>query len=126
MEAKDTVMSTEQIKGIFKGKVIFASSPEMEKEAMANLVAEAQAEISFKAGEQSGYDKGYSQAKADRLFIAEEHRKAGIREVVEEVEKNPFQYFKATWSPFERQFTGDVEVREKEWQVKLKEWGIEL
>ena len=74
-------------------------------------VAEAQAEISFKAG----YEAKESEFEVARIALSEVYgngHKAGIREVVEWIEKNILMNF------------GIVSVRTDEWQAKLKEWGI--
>ena len=99
MEAKDTVMSRDQI-----AEVVYMAveSPdrgadESWKSKQRNLaVAQAQAEISFSKGMDEGVKWGYGKGK-----------EAGIREVVEWVARE----FGVDWS-------GE--------QEQLKEWGIEL
>jgi len=74
-------------------------------------IAKAQAEISFKAG----YEAKESEFEVARIALSEVYgngHKAGIREVVEWIEKNILMNF------------GIVSVRTDEWQAKLKEWGI--
>lgn len=82
-----------------------------------NNGAEAQAEISFKAG----YEQGWNDNKPylpdanepwDReQTVFDDGKKAGIREVVE-------------WIESQRVNKG-INDRRQEWQAKLKEWGIE-
>lgn len=93
MEAKDTVMSN----------LVWAvaAHPDL---PMGQAIALEQAEVSFKAGE--------AQGKMDFLLkqspIILEAKQAGIKEVVEWVEKTaPGAYRMRT-----------------DWQAKLKEWGV--
>ena len=99
MEFKDTVMSqTETTKLIDKWL-----NGEMDARHVSGAIAEAQAEISFKAGykyalEGAVIEGGYESVK-----------KAGIREVVEWAEQNdPNNSF---W-------------KSQCWQEQKKEWGI--
>jgi len=108
---KDTVMSNKQILGVFK------NTPNLSDDAkMAMLggraVAQAQAEISFKAGQESILeDVSYSLSSA--------HQK-GIREVVEWIQKE------GIWAqvPFKGKRKEETMwcLFPEEWQVKLKEW----
>ncbi len=59
MEAKDTVMSTEDIKRIWEGRPNDISSPTTFDEWLCL----AQAEVSFRAGYDEGYMVGYAKAK---------------------------------------------------------------
>lgn len=88
MEAKDTVMGQQDM-------IRLGGSWGMKQVR----VAQAQAEISFKAGQESGcYAEGWAN---------------GIREVVEFV----LLYAYDT--------NGDIHIIGESWQAKLKEWGIE-
>ncbi len=100
MEAKETVMSPIDVSK--KVGEIVALSP-MIGEAGVNIkIAELQAEISFKAG------KKLSLEKQGQAYL--EGKQAGIGEVVEWIE------------PFIE--TVDDGEFNKDWQTKLKEWGI--
>ena len=108
MEAKawkDTVM--EEIENVFIGKVIFASSPEEEKRAMASLVARAQAEISFKIG----YDKALAQLAG----MTEECKQMGRSEFAREV-----------LGIIENPKRNNYRLKEiaEYCEAKLKDWGV--
>ncbi len=98
MEAKDTVMLDSEMEKItsFQGKGLNLDW------GCVKAVAEAQAEISFKAGQESGcYAEGWA---------------SGLREVVEWIKAHRFelednQYAQAIW--------------DSELQAKLKEWRID-
>jgi len=86
MEAKDTVMTEEELQ-------IFWRNPE---DCDDVGIAESQAEISFTLGEEQG-------------------RQAGVKEVVE--------WLGLHRSETTRQFVGFT-IDKKNWQAKLKEWGL--
>jgi len=91
MEAKDTVID---LRGLTTGEV---------------GVANRQAEISFKAGEQES-DKKWRQILKDSVTMA---KLAGIKEVVEWIEAVRIGGYNLC-----------IKVGWDEWQAKLKEWGI--
>ena len=109
MEAKETVMDKKQIDNIPASigniePVDGVVTTEMIVADSMKLVAEAQAEISFKAGYEER-DKWLSPDEVKRL---EKARQAGIKEVVEWIHNHG----------------GSLDGCRQEWQVKLKEWGI--
>ena len=95
MEAKDTVMKLEEVAPKFPDYIPCAVWD----------VLERQAEISFKAGQESRCDWH----KPLPEIIAESFSE-GKEQVVEWVNKNLRPYF--------------VAFTEREWQAQLKEWGI--
>lgn len=111
IEAKDTVMSDEQIFGAINGEnaeyVELTGIPEelvleiKAKQRQFRSVAQAQAEPSFKAGEQES-DKKWRLILKDSVAMA---KLAGIREVVD--------------------FIKSVGYSSGDWRAKLKEWGVE-
>lgn len=95
------------------------------------------AEISFKAGQDKGYGDGridgYNEATRKAIDAMQEKlltgRKAGIREVVEEIKKHNL-YEKKNSHSFYHDGGISFETSEslddrKWWQAKLKEWGME-
>ena len=99
MEAKDTVMN-----GLARKKATGSSN------VCRNIIDEdkllqAQAEISFKAGEIVGYNSGFIAGREWGI-------KRGIKEVVDAINKVGAHYC----------FSDAVM---EEWQAKLKDWGIE-
>jgi len=131
MEAKDTVMTYKQARAVdyetekqykklkdYKG-FNWAYTDEDRRTLESNMEwdkLKAQAEISFKAGEDKGYSKGFEAGIVHSFPIGE---KAGIKEVVEwikshsSLEQGKDEEGRLSW------FVRD------EWQAKLKEWGIE-
>lgn len=107
MEAKDTVMKLRKILDlVWSGK----GSP-LDMDVRLLKVAEAQAEISFKAGQESRCDwhKPLPQIIAESFS---EGKKAGIKEVVEFVQQ---------FLVFDKWYL----VKPDEWKAKLKEWGVD-
>jgi len=108
MEAKDTVMSKEQLDAIDL------------KNAESNFIdalwdtARQQAEISFKAGFEEGRKVIPTNEVQGTIYL--EGKQTGIREVVEWVEENA--YPPAAYKDIRR-------FRYDDWQAKLKEWGID-
>ncbi len=99
MEAKDTVMSKEQIERI-QPKIISTiplPSP--------SVTAKIQAEISFKVGYKKGVESHHECCKMDY--------KAGINLVVDWI-KEGCGYDGSHWR----------HIPESAWQAKLKEWGL--
>ncbi len=105
MEAKDTVMTPQQIKEL-KSKKWCSPARNYDYTVEELMVAEAQAEVSFKAG--------YEQAKKEDLIttndLVADSRKAGIKEVVEWIKNHNAQ---------------PDEILD-DWQAQLKVWGIEV
>lgn len=120
MEAKDTVMSPEELGGIVLATMAEGGCIPHEIVAHSTrdlLIARAQAEISFKAGEEQGIKTALKAYESTCESLIVEARKAGIREVVEYAEKYVYYVDKA----------GYVALRpdaSKNWQAKLKEWEI--
>jgi len=108
MEAKATVMREKEIDKVFTRHLNSHPHHQWDSLGMFMAMAEAQAEISFKAG-WNKRDKWLSPDETDRL---EEARKAGIREVVEFLEK------------FNPSITLNQVRATNFWQAKLKEWGL--
>jgi len=111
MEAKDTVMSDEQLGEASWGKW----------NASHLRVVEAQSEISFKAGQQWVWDEGIIQQTFD------EGKKKGIREVVEWIDG---LIIGVDNCKFEERLDGDkgcivLDMNENQWQAQKKEWGID-
>ena len=100
MEAKDTVMNLNQL----------TEEEEKHLPDMASFhnIAKAQAEISFKMGATQAIAKTIK--PANELY--HKAKQEGIKEVVEWVKKNGYDYF------------GDTVLDEQEWQTQLKDWGI--
>lgn len=133
MEAKETVMNKGQIQeAIIQGRAdlpAYGSGSAEHWQAEYKAVAQAQAEISFKAGEHkqklicsqcpnAGSCLNTEGCLEEIESGLEAIKKAGIREVVEWLEG---EFVKAT---------GDLVkpyrfINEDGWQAKLKEWGIE-
>jgi len=97
MEAKDTVLSNGRLLEIF-------GTPDFTE----RQGREAQAEVSFKAGMESGNQKAYEIGVGDGKV---EGIAKGIKEVL-----NAIHYAPKSCAFY---------VRPEEWQAKLKEWGIE-
>ena len=128
MEARDTVMSDAGIKNSFN------PCPKHGEPApsFGQSVAQAQAEISFKAGEDQGYENGkvagYNKGKQEAIESHFEElrvgRKAGIQEVVEWIWSNGMHKGNL------RHYCPNCDhtiigVTDYEWQTFLKEKGIE-
>ena len=109
MKAEDTVMNPRQIQDEFTS---WAAFTEKYQENGAWQVAKAQAEISFKIGKTAGV----AESLIPSLKAIEASRKAGIKEVVEWVKTHSFESEGNKWA---------VSLWDKEWQAKVKEWGIE-
>jgi len=112
MKAKDTVMMPEQTRK--KRKELF---PHGHKDCFEceQFVRNAQAEISFKGGQQKEYKRWIKACmKAGMLIYAPDHlvnlHKAGIKQVVEWIEDN-------------RMFNRKTD-KWCEWQAQLKDWGL--
>ncbi len=123
MEAKDTVMNDEQLEeNIRKDYKDFRIKDEIGYVADILIWArEAQAEISFRAGEDQGYKNGsidgYNEATRKAIKSCSEAlqagHKMGIKEVVEEM------------SYYSQALTLAELLETVQWQFKLKEWGID-
>lgn len=113
MEAKDTVMdNTGIVRATWVNPNYPKDSPVMRAAKPSEVsIAQAQAEISFKLGEQEGWKL------RDELAIKSiiEARLNGIREVVE--------WLKACSAIDEPEHIM-VGISKEKWQAKLKEWGI--
>ncbi len=99
MEAKDTVMSDEQILDAMRATIKIVTSDDLSGvDKCDRLIAQAQAPISFKAGEKSGYNKGYAQAEEDLAFLVlelgldKEIKQTGIQEVVKWIDEHFTEY----------------------------------
>ena len=117
MEAKDTVMSPADMK-----RIASKLTDGFRHYLLPDEAAEAQAEISFKAGQKEEREKSYGDiadivAKVMVNYlkpIMEKAKKVGIREVVEWVNERQKLGYLSPHCGF-----GLL------WQAKLKEWGIE-
>ncbi len=119
MEAKDTVMSEEQCIKVYQRAEYKIVDGEYNRQRQAKLaVAEAQAEISFKAG----IEQGFKQIDNEGLILKsfENGRRQGIKEVVEYL--RPFTVEAPMAGVQLGQFI--IHLERPEWRVKLKEWGI--
>ena len=121
MEAKETVMTTSDIKKQFRER----PHDKEAGETFVEWLCIAQAEISFKAGCQEGWDrvKEELETNPEILRIAreelEEAKQAGRREVVEAIKIYDKNYARHDW--------GDLQFRDSIlWWLnsKLKEWGL--
>jgi len=105
MKAEDRVMSKQDILNLYKGfHRPFESALETQRDydlEIAKAQAKITAPIFFEAG-----------------------RKAMIREVVEWI-KPKLNYRVLLIDPAHPVFGYELEVSEKEWEAKLKEWGID-
>lgn len=114
MKAKDTVMGRNELLDKF-GVVL--NEGILNRDERLRVVAEAQAEISFKAG--------YKQGVADRENASDEEYKAGIKAGIKEV----VEYLKpfTTEAPFAGKQLGQfiIHLERPDWRAKLKEWGID-
>ena len=119
MEAEDTVVSREQIQEFIRlHKDEILSTPDAWKEE--RMIAEAQAEISFKAGYDEAVRFTHRQFDANLPEIMEQSRLLGMREVVEWLNQNCLGCQSNT--PCNRnEYLG---FHKPSWQAKLKEWGI--
>lgn len=112
MEAKDTVVHAD---GCSTNLGIIGAN--------CNCGSEAQAKISFKAGKLEGYETGFDDgqnysftANCTVQSIKDEAKKAGLKEAVEWIKKRHHRdtgYECAIYI-----------VDKREWQSKLKEWGL--
>lgn len=68
----DLLLTEEEIAEVFKRKTIFASSPEMKREAEASLVVQAQL---AKADPQGHYERGYQDGQKHSIGTDNEIRK---------------------------------------------------
>lgn len=107
MEAKGTVMEVPAIRELFKERPQIKTIADLNN--MFRQLAKAQAEISFKAGQEEERKKHYTIENYDReTFCYEKGKKAGIKEVAEWIEGHQLQLY----------------IIPTVWQAKLKEWGI--
>jgi len=127
MEAKDTVLSREQIAKLplphdpYLGEYIcrgFASD-------CCDVMLQAQAEVAFKAGYKKGYGVGKKDGKASGYldgFL--EGTRAGMRDVVEWLRNCRLidEGQSSIGHPTHSSFLAGCPYCE--WQAKLKEWGI--
>ena len=118
MEAKDTTMKFAEMNRVYNkawSKTMRETNPSNEAKALfdaTEAICQAQAEISFKAGEDNARNDWN---KALDIALPEAY-KAGIREVVEWIGiNNRITYQQPRGANIPR----DI------WQAKLKEWGIE-
>jgi len=108
MEAKDTVMSDGQILQVLDELIaspVIIKSPE-------RAIAKAQAEISFKAGQEDIREEMVEAVNVAQRNSIKVGKQAGIREVMEFYSSMGFAQI-------------DSSYVKKKLQAKLKEWGIE-
>jgi len=136
MNWEDTVMNEEQIDKICLNEPMTPFDHSIRNKSVLSCgtkIAQAQAEIAFKAGQEStkegheaisylegyqegkkaGEDKGYAQARnhCEDVLLPQE-RLAGIKEVVEWIEEHTYP-------------DGTYEWTDLGWQRQCKEWGID-
>lgn len=61
----------------------------------------------------------YYQQEIDKLKA---QHSATIKALLDEIEGNPFNFFKPTWDKFERAYDGDIEIRQDRWQSLRKKY----
>jgi len=123
MEAKDTVVRRKcHCEQLYK--VCGCSCDACGQAKIINREREAQAKISFKAGE----DKGYAQARnhCEDILLPQE-RQAGIKEVVDWID---YLIIGIDGCKFEERLDGDkgcivLDMNENQWRAKCKEWGLQ-
>jgi len=120
MEAKDTVMSEEKIRKIYLDRAIERYGVEGGTQIISQLesvnngqdIAEAQAELSFKAGYEQKCFETYEAGVKDG-------NQKGIREVVEWLHQDINREIHKGFEVVIFKALGE------DWQAKLKEWGID-
>ena len=118
---EDTVMSSKRADQIYEERRILLNSACCGcPEDYIEPVLKAQAELSFKAG----YEQAREEMNLRSTSLADlclEHRKGGMKEVVEWLEEN-------SWDGSLQHFgSGNYRVQcipPDDWLAKLKEWGI--
>ncbi len=124
MEAKDTVMTDEQLNKVALSLPYFLSN--------LRKAAQVQAEISFKAGERSGWEKGYDAAtlvfaKAEAGGhldkIKADVKQEGRGEVVEWLVENKGEEVCIDSEGMRRT---SLLIDREAWKAKIKEWGLEV
>lgn len=104
MEGKDTIMSDEEMKGVlWQSHLHLVSS--------YDAVAQAQAEISFKAG----YETAEGELGKCYAPTFRDGKKVGIKEVVEYLSTKR-----------EGGYNFCVKISWDDWNAKLKKWGIDV
>jgi len=118
MEAKDTVMSDEQLEqNIRKDYENFQVKTETDRVSdILMWTRETQAEISFKAGYEEGRTVCPTNEMQGTIYL--EGKQAGIKEVVEFIQERLQRYKVA---PKLLGFT----MLSEDWESALKEWGCE-
>ena len=126
MEAKDTVMKIPQLQHLWGNENWQYVTSTMTD--FFGVVAKAQAEISFKAGVKVGYQRGLVM-KPDPDGVYEngliDGKQEGRKEVVEWIETHKTINFFDPFSNTPRLERWLASVNHKDWQAKLREWGIE-
>ena len=124
MEAKDTVMSPEEIGNLHIGvqeehrKPVIAEGFKPDSK-LFRVIAEAQAEISFKAG----YELAEEELGKCYAPVFKDGKQAGVKEVVEFINRYPNQGRQELIDKkIVRTFRPLIPV--DDWQAKLKEWEI--
>ena len=108
---KDTVMAVDDV---LKADGLGIKAPQSAKDYYMErriAILEAQAEISFKAGQQES-DKRWREILRDTVFLA---KATGRREVVEWIDGH-------SWIPENNIHA--ISIWGKEWQAKLESWPI--
>ena len=129
MKAEDTVMKLDDLKAIrdaveaqdhtYTISIILA---------ICEAIAEEQAEISYKAGQEQArleFNPDYLDFKKGVEAGRKLGRKAGIKEVVEWIERYSTHHTRELLLTHEKDKIFLLVIRNQEWQSKLKEWGIE-
>lgn len=127
MKAKDTVMKPVELDNLAEQYPCLDFSFEDDYQTECEIMREAQAKISFKAGYKEGLadreDAGDQEYKAGKL--------AGIREVVEWLHKHsPYLiagadlFAESAGHEMSQDISYYPNIKLVEWQAKLKEWEV--
>ena len=142
MEAKDTVMSDREIKSVLLEVADRYYDAEIQVTVSHTALAQTQAEISFKFGYEQGLrEQGSPRADAEIRLADEEYAREFRKEWIED--EKLIEPFKAGKEAGIREVVKDLEMIDKEsydtrdfarrvcdlivdWQVKLKEWQVQV
>ena len=123
MKAEDTVMNKDKLEEVSSDAAYRKNLPYLTSgQSYIKRIAQAQAEISFKAGKDESVNEllAYAQSgELDKRF--QEIKQVGIKEVVKWINSTCFDVLPEGTSPS----LTELSVSKKDWQAKLKEWGVE-
>ncbi len=118
MEAKDTIMTDIELEKVLENSIVpqvMTGFGHPKRHSPRKLIAEAQAEISFKAGLEEGRKVCPTIEVQGTIYRC--GKQSGIKEVV--------NWIKLHWISKSSHGEGTYEFLISEWQSKLKSWGIE-